>query len=42
MPRGFGENQGFDRVEPPVAVAALDDAFGRIAKNMIGWSVQAL
>ena len=36
------DSQKFDKVEPPVAVAAFDDAFGRIAKEMIAWTVQAL
>jgi phospholipid/cholesterol/gamma-HCH transport system substrate-binding protein len=40
--RLFGDSQKFDKVEPPAAVAAFDDAFGRIAKEMIAWTVQAL
>jgi phospholipid/cholesterol/gamma-HCH transport system substrate-binding protein len=40
--RLFEGSQKFDRVEPPAAVAALNDAFGRIAKDMIAWTVQAL
>jgi phospholipid/cholesterol/gamma-HCH transport system substrate-binding protein len=40
--RLFEESQKFDKVEPPVAVAAFNDAFGRIAKEMIAWTVQAL
>jgi phospholipid/cholesterol/gamma-HCH transport system substrate-binding protein len=40
--RLFEESQTFDKVEPPAAVAAFNDAFGRIAKNMIAWTVQAL
>jgi phospholipid/cholesterol/gamma-HCH transport system substrate-binding protein len=36
------DSQKFDKVEPPAAVAAFDDAFGRIAKEMIAWTVQAL
>jgi phospholipid/cholesterol/gamma-HCH transport system substrate-binding protein len=40
--RLFEESQKFDKVEPTAAVAAFDDAFGRIAKDMIGWTVQAL
>jgi phospholipid/cholesterol/gamma-HCH transport system substrate-binding protein len=40
--RLFEENQTFDKVEPQAAVAAFNDAFGRIAKNMIAWTVQAL
>jgi phospholipid/cholesterol/gamma-HCH transport system substrate-binding protein len=40
--RLFEDSQKFDKVEPPAAVAAFDDAFGRIAKEMIAWTVQAL
>ena len=40
--RLFEESEKFDKVEPTAAVAAFDDAFGRIAKNMIAWTVQAL
>jgi phospholipid/cholesterol/gamma-HCH transport system substrate-binding protein len=40
--RLFEDRQKFDKVEPPAAVAAFDDAFGRIAKEMIAWTVQAL
>ena len=40
--RLFEENQKLDKVEPPLVVAALDDAFGRIAKGMILWTVQML
>src|SRR5665647_2635510 len=40
--RLFEDSQKFDKVEPPAAVAAFSDAFGRIAKDMIGWTVQAL
>ena len=36
------ESQKFDKVEPPAAVAAFNDAFGRIAKDMIAWTIQAL
>jgi phospholipid/cholesterol/gamma-HCH transport system substrate-binding protein len=38
----FEESEKFDDVEPPAAVAAFSEAFGRIAKNMIAWTVQAL
>ena len=38
----FEQSQTFDKVEPPAAVAAFNDAFGRIAKDMIAWTVQAL
>src|SRR6266849_1634187 len=40
--RLFEASQKFDNVEPPAAIAAFDDAFGRIAKEMIAWTVQAL
>jgi phospholipid/cholesterol/gamma-HCH transport system substrate-binding protein len=40
--RLFEESEKFDKVEPPAAVNAFDDAFGRIAKEMIAWTVQAL
>jgi phospholipid/cholesterol/gamma-HCH transport system substrate-binding protein len=40
--RLFEESQAFDKLEPPAAVAAFDDAFGRIAKDMIAWTVQEL
>ena len=40
--RLFEDSQKFDQVEPAAAVAAFNDAFGRIAKEMIGWTVQAL
>jgi phospholipid/cholesterol/gamma-HCH transport system substrate-binding protein len=40
--RLFEETQKFEGVEPPAAVAAFNDAFGRIAKDMIAWTAQAL
>jgi phospholipid/cholesterol/gamma-HCH transport system substrate-binding protein len=40
--RLFEASQKFDKVEPPAAVAAFNDAFGRIAKDMLAWTVQAL
>jgi phospholipid/cholesterol/gamma-HCH transport system substrate-binding protein len=40
--RLFEDSQKFDKVEPPAAVAAFNDAFGRIARDMIAWAVQAL
>ena len=40
--RLFEESEKFDQVAPPAAVAAFSEAFGRIAKNMIAWTVQAL
>jgi phospholipid/cholesterol/gamma-HCH transport system substrate-binding protein len=38
----FEESQKLDRVEPAAAVSAFNDAFDRIARDMIGWTVQAL
>jgi len=29
-------------MEPGLAVAAFDDTFGRIAKDLIAWTVQTL
>src|SRR3981189_2187024 len=40
--RLFGGSQKFDKVEPPAAVAAFNDAFSRLAKDMIAWTVQTL
>lgn len=40
--RLFEESEKFDKVEPPAAVAAFDNAFGRIAKEMIAWTVRVL
>jgi phospholipid/cholesterol/gamma-HCH transport system substrate-binding protein len=40
--RLFEESRKLDRNEPPAAVDAFNDAFGRIAKDMVGWTVQAL
>jgi phospholipid/cholesterol/gamma-HCH transport system substrate-binding protein len=40
--RLFEDSQKLDQIEPAVAVAAFNEAFGRIAKEMIGWTVQAL
>ena len=39
--RLFEESQKVDKVEPQAAVAAFDDAFGRIARNMIAWTVHS-
>jgi phospholipid/cholesterol/gamma-HCH transport system substrate-binding protein len=39
--RLFEEREKFDKIEPQTAVTAFDAAFGRIARNMIGWTVQA-
>jgi phospholipid/cholesterol/gamma-HCH transport system substrate-binding protein len=40
--RVFEEGQKVGNVEPSAAVAAFNDAFGRIAKEMIAWTVHAL
>jgi phospholipid/cholesterol/gamma-HCH transport system substrate-binding protein len=40
--RLFEEGQKFDKLDPPTTVAAFSDAFGRIAKDLITWTVQAL
>jgi phospholipid/cholesterol/gamma-HCH transport system substrate-binding protein len=40
--RLFEESEKLDDVEPQAAVAAFDVAFGRIAQNVIAWTVQAL
>ena len=39
--RLFEESEKFATVTPPEAVAAFSEAFGRIAKNVIAWTVQA-
>jgi phospholipid/cholesterol/gamma-HCH transport system substrate-binding protein len=40
--RLFEECEKFDKVEPQTAITAFDAAFGRIARNMIDWTVKAL
>ena len=40
--RLFEERERLDKVEPPAAAAAFSEAFGRLAKNMIGWTAQTL
>ena len=35
-------SERLDKVEPAAAVAAFDAAFARIAKELIGWTVQSL
>jgi phospholipid/cholesterol/gamma-HCH transport system substrate-binding protein len=39
--RLFEEGEKFDKLEPQAAVAAFDNAFARVAKNIIAWTVQA-
>ncbi len=38
----FEQSQRIDKIEPQAAVAAFDDAFARMAKDVIAWTVQAL
>ncbi|WMT73402.1 MlaD family protein [Bradyrhizobium sp. Ash2021] len=40
--RLFQETEKLAKLEPPAAVAAFNAAFGRMAKDMIAWTVQAL
>ncbi|MEH6952733.1 MlaD family protein (plasmid) [Nitrobacter sp. NHB1] len=40
--RLFQDTQKLDTIEPAAASAAFNDAFGRIAKDMIAWTVKAL
>jgi phospholipid/cholesterol/gamma-HCH transport system substrate-binding protein len=40
--RLFQDTQKLDKIEPAEASAAFNDAFGRIAKDMIAWTVKAL
>jgi hypothetical protein len=40
--RLFEDSQKLDRLEPAVAVAGFNDAFGRLARQLIVWTVQSL
>ncbi|WP_407179353.1 ABC-type transport auxiliary lipoprotein family protein [Bradyrhizobium sp. STM 3562] len=40
--RLFEQRQKLDQIEPAAAVAAFNDAFGRIAKDVIDWTARAL
>jgi phospholipid/cholesterol/gamma-HCH transport system substrate-binding protein len=40
--RLFEDAQKFDKLEPPAAVDAFNDVFGRMAKDMIAWTAQVL
>lgn len=35
-------NEKLDKVEPAAAVAAFDAAFARIAKELVGWTIQSI
>jgi phospholipid/cholesterol/gamma-HCH transport system substrate-binding protein len=38
----FEERERLDKVEPAAAASAFSDAFGRLAKSMVAWTVQSL
>ncbi len=40
--RLFEKSQKFGKLEPEAAVAAFNDAFGQIAKDLISWTVAAM
>lgn len=40
--RIFAGDESFDKIEPPAAVAAFNEVFSRIAKEMIVWTVQTI
>ncbi len=40
--RLFRETEKLDKMEPPVAVTAFNNAFGRIAEELISWTTDAL
>ncbi|MEO6781100.1 MAG: ABC-type transport auxiliary lipoprotein family protein, partial [Bradyrhizobium sp.] len=40
--RVFDESRKLAQVEPQAAVAAFDDAFGRIARDMVAWTIHSL
>jgi phospholipid/cholesterol/gamma-HCH transport system substrate-binding protein len=40
--RLFEQSENLEKIEPPEAAAAFSAAFGRLAKDVIGWTVQAL
>jgi phospholipid/cholesterol/gamma-HCH transport system substrate-binding protein len=40
--RLFEDRQKLDKVEPTAAVAAFNEAFGRVAKDVVVWTMQAL
>jgi phospholipid/cholesterol/gamma-HCH transport system substrate-binding protein len=40
--RLFEASRKLDRIEPPAAVDAFNDAFAGIARDVVGWTLQAL
>jgi phospholipid/cholesterol/gamma-HCH transport system substrate-binding protein len=40
--RLFQDTQKLDKIEPAAVSAAFNEAFGRIARDMIAWTVKAL
>jgi phospholipid/cholesterol/gamma-HCH transport system substrate-binding protein len=38
--RLFEASRKLDRIEPPAAVEAFNDAFAGIARDMVGWTLQ--
>ncbi|MCO5130493.1 MAG: ABC-type transport auxiliary lipoprotein family protein [Xanthobacteraceae bacterium] len=40
--RLFRETEKLDKLDPPAAVAAFNDAFARLAKAVVAWTVEAL
>lgn len=40
--RLFEQRERFDRLEPQEAVSAFNEAFGRLAKDLVAWTAQAL
>jgi phospholipid/cholesterol/gamma-HCH transport system substrate-binding protein len=40
--RLFEQRQKLEQLEPAVAVAAFNDAFGRLSRDVIGWTATAM
>jgi phospholipid/cholesterol/gamma-HCH transport system substrate-binding protein len=38
----FEQSERLDRIEPQAAVSAFEEAFGRLAKEVVAWTVQSL
>jgi len=38
----FEQSEKFDKLEPEAAVSAFNEAFGRLAKDFVTWTVQTL